>query len=111
MTVKYMLRQLGAKKFADIDPEEFYVFTRERPRSSRTRDGRRRVHWPANEFYYWAGNDQTEGKGVMFFLGIEPNLKWRTFSKIISEMALQHGVESVVHIGLNPQEKHHSLAL
>ena len=52
-TVKYLLRQLGAKKFAEIDPEEFFVFTQERPRSSRTKDGRRRIHWPANEFHYW----------------------------------------------------------
>ena len=50
-TIKYMLRQLEAVKFAEIDPEEFYDFSQERPRSYRTRDGRRRVRWPANEFY------------------------------------------------------------
>ena len=97
--VKYMLRKLGAKKFAEIDPEEFYVFTRERPRSSRTRDGRRRVQWPANEFHYWPGPDPEAGKGIMFFLGLEPNLKWRTFSRIVSDLALECGVVSVVHIG------------
>ena len=30
-TVKYMVRQLGAAKFAEIDPEEFYDFSQERP--------------------------------------------------------------------------------
>jgi hypothetical protein len=97
--IKYMLRKLGAKKFAEIDPEEFYVFTQERPRSSRTRDGRRRVHWPANEFHYWPGEDPAADTGVLFFLGLEPNLKWRTFSRIVSDLALERGVVSVVHIG------------
>ena len=36
-TLTYLLRQLGAKKFAEIDPEEFFDFSQERPRSSRTR--------------------------------------------------------------------------
>ena len=96
-TAKYMLRKLGAKKFAEIDPEDFYVFTQERPRSSRTRDGRRRVHWPANEFHYWPGNESS--KAVMFFLGLEPNLKWRTFSRIVSDLAQEYRVKSVIHIG------------
>jgi len=98
-TVKYMLRNLGAKKFAEIDPEEFFVFTRERPRSSRTKDGRRRVHWPANEFHFWPGPEGAQDKGIMFFLGIEPNLKWRTFANIVADMAEKYQVQSVVHLG------------
>ena len=98
-TIKYMRRKLEAKKFAEIDPEEFYVFTQERPRSGRTKDGRRRVHWPTNEFHYWKGPTNTQGKGIMFFLGIEPNLKWRTFSRIVADMAQQYQVQSVVHLG------------
>ncbi|MFQ6030688.1 MAG: PAC2 family protein [Dehalococcoidia bacterium] len=98
-TLKYLLRQLDGKKFAEIDPEEFFDFSQERPRSSRTRDGRRRVHWPANEFYYWGGGDQNPAKGVMFFVGLEPNLKWRTFSKTIADLAEEYGVKTVVHLG------------
>lgn len=98
-TVKFLLRKLEAKKFAEIDPEEFFVFTQERPRSSRTRDGRRRIHWPANEFYHWTG-EGTDGKtSLMFLLGVEPNLRWRTFSSIISDLAVQSGVKNVIHIG------------
>jgi proteasome assembly chaperone (PAC2) family protein len=96
-TVKYLLRRLGAKKFAEIDPEEFFVFTQERPRSSRTRDGRRRIHWPANEFYYWTDTDS--GQGTMFLLGTEPNLRWRTFSRLVADLAQEAGVRTVIHIG------------
>jgi predicted ATP-grasp superfamily ATP-dependent carboligase len=35
----------------------------------------------------------------MVFVGVEPNLKWRTFAKTVATVAKDHGVESVVHIG------------
>ena len=93
--IQYLMRRLDAAQFAAIDPEEFYDFTQERPRSSRTRDGRRRVRWPANEFSWWAGGD----RGLLFFLGTEPNLKWRTFSETIAGLARQMGVKTVIHLG------------
>ncbi len=101
-TLKYLLRQLEAEKIAEIDPEEFYDFTQERPRSYRTRDGRRRVRWPSNEFYSWqAPRPVPEGtsRGALFFIGVEPNLKWRTFSETIANLALDLGVKTVVHVG------------
>lgn len=98
-TIKYLIRKLQAKKFAEIDPEEFFVFTQERPRSSRTRDGRRRIHWPANEFYHWTGEGTGKQTSLMFLLGVEPNLRWRTFSSIIADLAQQSGVKNVIHVG------------
>ena len=95
--IKFIQRKLGAKKFAEIDPEEFYDFAQTRPHSSRTRDGRRRLHWPANNFSYWTAPDS--GKGAMVFLGVEPNLKWRTFSQTIAGLAHEYGVKTVIHVG------------
>ncbi len=96
-TLKYLQRRLQARKFAEIDPEEFFDFTQTRPYSMRTKEGLRRIQWPANEFAYSAGSDQT--KGIMFFLGVEPNLRWRTFSRTIAELAQECGVKTVVHVG------------
>ena len=98
-TIKYLMRQLEARKFAEIDPEDFFVFTQERPRSSRPRDGRRRIHWPANEFYHWSGQGAGSQTSLMFLIGVEPNLRWRTFSSIISDLAQEHGVKTVIHVG------------
>ena len=95
--VKFLQRKLQSKKFADIDPEEFYDFSQTRPHSSRTRDGKRRIHWPANEFSYLTYNNSDSG--IMVFNGVEPNLKWRTFSRTVAEVAKQHGVKTVIHIG------------
>ena len=95
--VKFLQRKLKGKKFADIDPEEFYDFSQTRPYSSRTRDGKRRIQWPANEFSYLT--DSSTDSGIMVFVGVEPNLKWRTFAKTVASVAKDHGVESVIHIG------------
>ncbi len=96
-TLKYLQRRLQARKFAEIDPEEFFDFTHTRPSALRTKEGSRRIQWPANEFAYSVGSDQT--KGIMFFLGVEPNLRWRTFSRTIAELAQECGVKTVVHVG------------
>ncbi|HJN85992.1 MAG: PAC2 family protein [Dehalococcoidia bacterium] len=95
--IKFMQRQFQAKKFAEIDPEEFYDFTQTRPHTTRLRNGRRRVRWPANEFSYWEG--PSPAKGAMTFLGIEPNLRWRRFARTIVDLAKQHGVTRVIHLG------------
>ena len=95
--IKYLQRKFGSRKFAEFDPEEFYDFSHTRPHTTRTRDGRRRIHWPANEFSYLSG--PTAETGIMVFMGVEPNLKWRTYSRGVAQLARDHGVETVIHMG------------
>ena len=95
--VKFLKRKLKARKFAEFDPEEFYDFTQTRPTTTRTRDGKRHIHWPANEFFHL---DTTEtGTGIMVFTGVEPNLRWRSYSQGIATLAKEQGVETVIHVG------------
>ena len=39
--LRYLVRNLGATRFAEIAPEEFYVFTETRPHSIQVRPGQR----------------------------------------------------------------------
>ena len=101
-TLNYMMNALGAVKFAEIDPEEFFNFAQERPRSTRSKDGSRHLQWPANEFYLWPGPDTAAGRAArpaIFYLGSEPHLRWRTFSSLVADVAQRCGVKSAVHIG------------
>ncbi len=95
--LQYLIRKLQAKKFAGIDPEEFYDFTEVRPMTSFTGDGKRVVRWPANEFFYGAGEGPSQG--LMLFLGVEPNLKWKTFCRVILDEAVTRGVNTVMNLG------------
>ena len=96
-TVNYLLTTSNAEKFAEIDPEEFFNFAQERPRSTRSKDGTRHLQWPANEFYLWRGNQDTPP--AVLYLGTEPHLRWRTFSSLVADVAHRCSVKSVVHIG------------
>ena len=95
--VRYLVRNLPTKKFAEIDPEEFYDFTVLRPQTLINRHGERITSWPSNEFYYVP---QKEGvPGLILYVGAEPNLRWRAFSNIITSVAEQCGVKLVVALG------------
>lgn len=95
--IRYFLRKLPAHKFAELDPEEFYDFTQVRPQTSINRDGERVTRWPANELYYWVSEDRSTG--LMFFLGLEPNMRWKTYCRALLEPAQRWGVETVLHLG------------
>jgi predicted ATP-grasp superfamily ATP-dependent carboligase len=95
--IRYLVRKLPTKKFAEIDPEEFYDFTTVRPQTRVNRRGERVTRWPTNDFYYFEGED--EARGLILYVGTEPNLRWRAFSNILTNVAEQHGVELVVSLG------------
>ena len=95
--VRLLVEQWHATKFADVDPEEFYDFSVNRPRVRLDEKLVRRLEWPANEFYYHRAEDQPHD--FMFFLGQEPSLKWRTFTSNITALARELGVSYVVLAG------------
>lgn len=95
--MQYLVRKLPARKFAGINPEDFYDFTTVRPLVKASPTGERVLFWPANDFYYWKRPE--EGKDLLLFIGVEPNLKWVTFCELILEVAGQCGVERMVSIG------------
>ena len=97
-TVRKMVEVFDAKKFATIDPEEFYVFSDSRPKVKLV-DGRtrREVQWQKNEFYH--AELPGTGRDVVLFLGTEPNLKWRTFGSEFLTLTRQLGASFLVTMG------------
>ena len=75
--VRYLSDQLMAKKFAAIDPEEFYDFYRQRPVVRLSESKIREIHWPNYEFFHGAGLGIE--RDFVLGVGIEPHLRWRTF--------------------------------
>lgn len=94
---QFLVQQLQARRFASIDPEEFYNFSELRPQV-RLRDGLyREVIWPANEFFYSSAS--LLPRGLVLGVGIEPHLKWKTYSAAILDLAKQCGVQMVLTLG------------
>ena len=96
-SVEHMIKTFGAQRFAVIDPEEFYVFSENRPTVNFTESGSRSITWQRNEFYH-ARMPGTEQDAVLF-TGVEPNLRWRTFCEVFTGLSRQLGVETLVTLG------------
>src|SRR5205823_1057198 len=93
----YLARQWGAESFAEIDPENFYDFQAVRPQVSLEEGLTRKLEWPENTFLHAPipGLDQD----AVILLGVEPNLRWKTYSGLVLELAQDLGIELVVTLG------------
>src|SRR6266700_6605879 len=74
----YLAKVWNAEHFGDLDPESFYDFQATRPHVSLVDGMTRRIDWPENAFYH--ARPQGLDRDVVLVLGIEPSVRWRTFS-------------------------------
>jgi predicted ATP-grasp superfamily ATP-dependent carboligase len=93
----YLAKTWAAARFAEIEPEGFFDFQATRPHVSLV-DGRtRRIDWPDNAFYH--SHIPGLERDAVLMLGIEPNLRWQTFTDLITGHAQELGVQLVVTLG------------
>src|SRR5947209_8234863 len=93
----YLARAWAAVEFASIDPENFYDFQATRPTVSLVDGVTRQIDWPENQFLH--APMPGAGRDAIILLGVEPNLRWRTFSELITGLARDFGVELVLTLG------------
>ena len=93
----YLAKQWGAESFADIDPENFYDFQAVRPTVSLEEGLTRNLEWPSNTFLHAPipGVD----RDAVILLGVEPNLRWKTYSGLVLQLVQELHVELVVTLG------------
>jgi len=84
-----------AEPFALIDPEEFFDFQVARPTVRLAEGVTRVIEWPECEF----SHARVDGRDVVIFTGIEPNVRWRTFGNSIVEVGKTLGAERLVTLG------------
>lgn len=103
--VAYLRDRWGAEPFADLDPEEFLDFQVTRP-TVRLEDGvTRRIDWPELRFSHARAGELD----AVLFLGIEPNMRWRTFTEAVVEVAGELGVGTAVTLGAFLADVPHTL--
>jgi predicted ATP-grasp superfamily ATP-dependent carboligase len=88
---------LGAERFAQIDPEDFFDFQATRPQIHFAEGRTREITWPAVEVY--AVRVPRAPRDLVLVQGSEPSMRWRTFSKIIVDLAEALGTQLVVSLG------------
>src|SRR5919205_2100924 len=93
----YLARAWNAERFAEIEPEGFFDFQATRPHVSLVEGMTRRIDWPENAFFH--ARLAHVSRDVVLLLGIEPNLRWRTFASLVTGLARDLRVEMVVTLG------------
>jgi proteasome assembly chaperone (PAC2) family protein len=88
---------LDARRFAQIDPEEFYDFQATRPQVKMAAGETREIVWPAVELF--EARVPRAPRDLILMVGTEPSMRWRTFTEVIVELAEAVGTQLVVTLG------------
>jgi proteasome assembly chaperone (PAC2) family protein len=101
-TITYLIGKLKAQKFADINPEGFYIYNLPgsmemtalyRPHVKIAAGLIQSFEVPKNEFFCDEKND------LLLFLGKEPNLRWEDFADCIITLCNELAVKTIFFIG------------
>ncbi|MGI9624281.1 MAG: PAC2 family protein [Acidimicrobiales bacterium] len=100
--LRHVAQRWDAETFADIDPEIFYDFSELRP-VVELEDDERILHWPENAF---AATDRPTP--MVLLQGIEPQMRWRTFTDQVIGVAQELDASMIVTLGALLAEIPHS---
>ncbi|HXD56078.1 MAG TPA: PAC2 family protein [Solirubrobacteraceae bacterium] len=95
--VSFLAGALGAKRFARIDSEEFYDFQANRPTIKLDGREQREIVWPGVEIL--EARAPRAPRDLVLVQGVEPSMRWRSFSAGIVDLADALGVQIVVSMG------------
>lgn len=97
LALGYLAKAWEAERLATIDAEEFYDFTVTRPHVRITEEGEREIEWPDIELL--GARVPGSRHDLLLIRGVEPQLRWRTFSRAVVEAARTVQAELAVILG------------
>ncbi|TMC15241.1 MAG: PAC2 family protein [Chloroflexi bacterium] len=104
---KILIDRWAPTKIAEIDSEDFFVFTETRPTVKYTDGIQRTIVWPSNQFLSHIAPELPHD--VILFVGNEPQLKWKTFSKVFLEVCRNFKASEIVFLGALLADIPHSI--
>ncbi len=105
--IKFLIERWKPIKIAEIDSEDFFVFTETRPTVKYVDGIQRTIIWPTNQFFAYIATEFN--RDVILFTGVEPQLKWKTFSSSFLEVCKRFNVSEVVFLGALLADVPHSI--
>lgn len=106
--IEYLIEQWGATPLGTIDPEPFYDFTVQRPRVHLQGD-ERVIDWPENRLL--VARPQGADRDFILVQGVEPHLRWRTFTEIVADVMRATDCTTSVTLGAQPAGVPHTRPL
>jgi proteasome assembly chaperone (PAC2) family protein len=95
--LRFVGAALGAQRFAQIDPEEFVDFQATRPQILLVEGRTREITWPTTEIY--EVRVPRAPRDLVLLQGPEPSMRWRTYARVVVELAEALGTQMVVTLG------------
>jgi proteasome assembly chaperone (PAC2) family protein len=95
--VAHLERVWEAEPVGELDPEDYHDFQVSRPTVQLDDDGRRSITWPTTRLS-WARPPGSE-RDVVLVRGIEPSMRWKSFTREVLGYAEKLGVRTVVTLG------------
>lgn len=95
-TVAHLARTWNAEPVLALDPEEYYDFQVNRPRVQ-NEEGRRRLRWPTTRILL--AQDTPLDRDVLLVEGVEPSMRWISFTREIIELAEELEIGTLITLG------------
>ena len=92
----YLKKIVGAKKFAEINPDPFHKYTDNRPHAQVEEGEVNQILFAPYEFFY---HKKEKFPDLILFLGKEPDFNWNQFTRTFLQLANDFKVEMLVTIG------------
>jgi proteasome assembly chaperone (PAC2) family protein len=96
-TIKFLIERWKPLRFGDIDGEDFFVYTETRPSIQFTKGALRKLTWPGGRFF--AHIDPALDHDIVLYLGPEPELRWKTFTREYLEVCKHLHISEVLLVG------------
>jgi predicted ATP-grasp superfamily ATP-dependent carboligase len=95
--VSFLASSLNARRFAQIDSQEFFDFQANRPCIRFAENGKREISWPTVEIF--EAQAPCAPRDLVLVQGIEPSMRWKAFGAHIVDLAEALGVQVIVSLG------------
>ncbi len=95
--VSFLASSFEARRFARIDSEEFYDFQSNRPCVRFNDANKREIVWPGVEVF--EAHAPRAPRDLVLVQGVEPSMRWRSFTASLIDLAEALGVQLVVSLG------------
>lgn len=103
-SIDYLQRTLGARKFAYVNTQGFYIYQipssnpelTMRPKAQISEGLVKKLDSPKNEIFFWKSGADHD---LILFLGSEPNLNWPEFGQVILDLARQFQAPRIYCLG------------
>lgn len=97
IAAKFLVSRFEGKRFAWFPSDDFFQFSEHRPQVQLDMNGERQITWPENTFYYCQHPDLS--RDMVVCIGVEPQLKWKSFGRDVAKLAKRCGAELAVTMG------------